>query len=120
MAGAAQSTPSAHGPKTEGGANLIEPWRLTSRGASLSRAVPVTRWRWTTDSPLRKKLLENKAANNFARPAVAGATSPTHRAQPPGGDIDVAYRRGVGALDGCADSLVKALILLELPLSKFE
>jgi hypothetical protein len=116
----AQSTSSAHSPKTEGGANLIERWRLTSRGASLSRAVPVTGWRWTTDPPLRKKLLENKAANNFPRPAVASATSPTHRAQPQGGDIDVACRRGVSVLEGCADSPMKALILLELPLSKFE
>ena len=49
---------------------------------------------------MRKKLLENKAANNFARPAAAGATSPTHRAQPPGGDIDVVCRRGVSVLEG--------------------
>jgi hypothetical protein len=77
---------------------------------------------------MRKKSPENRAANDFAPPATARATSPTHRAQPVGGDIDFACRRAVSALDdpvnveidGRADLLAEVPALLELSLSKVE
>ena len=117
----AQSTSSAHSPKTEGGANLIERWRLTSRGASLFSRRSRHRMALDDGSALAKEVARKQGGKQF--PSAGGrysATSPTHRAQPPGGDIDVACRRGVSVLEGCADSSMKALILLELPLSKFE
>ena len=75
---------------------------------------------------MRKKFLENKAANDFALPADARATCPVHRAQPAGGNVDVACETDLSALDdpvvvetdGCADLFAKAPTLLELPVSK--
>ncbi|HME83091.1 MAG TPA: hypothetical protein VKG91_00695 [Roseiarcus sp.] len=77
---------------------------------------------------MRKTLIENRAAKDFARPAAARATSPTHRAQPEGGEIDLACRRGFSALDdpvsveidGRADSRGKVFTVPELPLSKVD
>jgi hypothetical protein len=75
---------------------------------------------------LRKKFLENKAANDFALPADARATCPLHRAQPAAGNVDVACETNVSILDepvvvetdGCAGLFAKAPTLLELPVLK--
>jgi hypothetical protein len=75
---------------------------------------------------LRKKFHENKEANDFALPADARATCPVHRAQPAGGNVDVACETDLSALDDpvvvetdrCADLFAKVPILLELPVSK--
>ena len=75
---------------------------------------------------MREKFHENKEANDFALPADARATCPAHRAQPAGGNVDVACETNLSALDDpvvvetdrCADLFAKVPILLELPVSK--